>query len=690
MLFPDLSTRTKVIIGALMVGTLLIYAQTARFEFTNFDDEGYVTRNPVVQRGLTWEGVVWAFQSGLMGNWHPITCLSHMLDCDIFGPAAGGHHLVNVVLHLANAVLLFLLMQRLTGSVWRSAMVAALFAWHPLRVESVAWISERKDVLSAFFGLLCLFAYVQYVRCGSVRGVPGPAALLRTSFHVSRWYWLALLLFALALLSKPMLVTWPFVLLLLDYWPLQRVSGIASAFRETAREGLNPEKLESEGKPSSASILQLVLEKIPFFLLSLGMSIVTFLVQRSWGAMSHLDRLSLEDRTANALVSYVRYLGKTIWPVDLAALYPHPGQWAMGPILISILLLLALSFLAVLLLRRQPWVAFGWCWYLGTLVPVIGLIQVGRQSMADRYTYLPHMGLFIAVVWAIAAWVGQIRLRQQVAAVGSGLVLLGCMVVSWKQTGHWRNSVTLFEHVLAVTTNNVVAEYNYAQGLSTVGRAEESMEHYRRALRLRPDYFAAHVNLGAMLYQLGDLSGATNHLGRAVALEPTNSIPRLHLGLALAALQDWPAADEQFAAAKALGTTEPRLAAEWAKVLLAQRKTREAIEQFRESLRTAPDSLEALNNLAWILATDASPEVRDGPAAVRHALRACQLTQYQQTLVVGTLAAAYAEAGQFDDACRTAEQAIALAEANGETELAVRNRELLRLYQAGKPYHETK
>ena len=681
MIFQDENNRIKAVIVGLIVGTLLIYSQVWRFEFTNFDDEGYVTRNPIVQSGLTGEGVAWAFQNGLMGNWHPITCLSHMLDCDIFGTAAGGHHLVNVAFHIANAVLLFLLLQRMTGSLWRSAVVAALFAWHPLRVESVAWISERKDVLSAFFGLLSLWAYVKYVR-----GVRDPKSVeaspvSRITFHASRWYWFALLFFALALMSKPMLVTWPFVLLLLDFWPLGRVgvdrwqvTGVTNPTPETARP--------------SPPFYSLVVEKVPFFALSIVMSIVTFRVQRNWGAMNDLERLSIPDRVSNALVSYVRYLGKTLWPTDLAALYPHPGQWAMWQVGGSVLLLLVITAMSMLLMRRQPWIAVGWCWFLGTLVPVIGLVQVGRQALADRYTYLPHIGLFVACVWSAALIVRQVSSRRIMAGIAAGLLLVGCLGVSWKQTGHWRNSVTLFEHTLSVTTNNVVAEYNYAQGLGTVGRAEEAMEHYRRALRIRPDYYAAHVNLGAMLRQLGDLSGATNHLGQAVALEPTNSLPRLHLGLALSAMQDWPAADAQFATASALGTTEPKLPAEWAKVLLAQKKTREAADQFRASLQFEPDSLEALNNLAWILATDASAEVRNGDEAVRHALRACQLTFYQQTLLIGTLAAAYAEAGQFEEACRTAEQAIALAEKNGETALAERNRDLLHLYQATKPYRE--
>ena len=362
---PDERSLRNWISFALIAGTLLVYAGAVKFEFTIYDDNQYVAENATVLRGLTLVGIKEAFTTPLMGNWHPITVLSHMLDCSLFGASPGAHHAVSVIIHCANALILFRLLLTLTSATLRSAVVAALFAWHPLHVESVAWIAERKDVLSAFFGFLCLMTYARFAQC-------------ETKNEKLKNYCLALLLFALGLMSKPMLVTWPFVLLLLDYWPLGRLGFQSFSVQDLRR---------------------LILEKLPFFALSTGMCMITLATQKQSGSTEAAGQLHVFDRIGNAVISYFRYLRKTIWPDDLAVLYPNPGHWEAWKVAVAIVGLLAFSVLAVMLIRRQPWLAVGWFWYLGTLVPVIGVIQFGTQAMADRYSYIPLVGIFIGCVW---------------------------------------------------------------------------------------------------------------------------------------------------------------------------------------------------------------------------------------------------------------------------------------------------
>src|SRR6185369_8022572 len=382
-----MSMRREVLIGGLLAALVVVlYWPAHRFEFVHYDDPQFITENEVIQKGLGWQGLAYAFTQPVVGNWHPLTTLSHMLDCELFGTRAGAHHVVNMFFHALNATLLFALLRSLTGAIWRSAMVAALFAFHPLRVESVAWISERKDLLSGLFFFLTIWAYARFVVCRDRKAESRLAK--RLSDAPRTWYALALVCFALALMSKPMVVTLPFVLLLLDYWPLRRFKAIS----------------KSQGT-------RLLVEKIPFFALTAGFSVLTYTLQKKAGAMSLSSQVGLWERAANAAVSYVKYLGKTAWPSHLAVVYPHPGkhyylneEWVTWQVVAAVLVLLLLSLFCWVRAARQPWLPVGWFWFVGMLVPVIGLVQVGEQAMADRYTYLPSIGLCIGLVWTAHQW----------------------------------------------------------------------------------------------------------------------------------------------------------------------------------------------------------------------------------------------------------------------------------------------
>ncbi|MGA3267810.1 MAG: hypothetical protein ABSE16_13415, partial [Verrucomicrobiota bacterium] len=451
------------LIGLLLaLFTLLVYLPAGHDSFLVYDDNDYVTDNQAVQDGLTWGGVKWAFTTGHAGNWHPITWLSHMLDCQLFGLNPGPQHLVNVLFHTANTVLLFVLLLRLTQALWPAALVAALFAWHPLHVESVAWIAERKDVLSTFFGLLAVLAYAQ-----AVGAEPRPAAektgaaaadVPRFTHHASRFHCLALLCFALGLMSKPMLVTLPFVLLLLDYWPLRRLN--------------------------ASTLQRLAAEKIPYFLLAAISSVVTFLVQRQSEAVISLARVSLRYRLENAPVAVGRYLLKLFWPADLAAFYPLADKISPLAVLAAIAVLAVVTVVAWRARRRAPYVLVGWLWFLGTLVPVIGLVQVGGAAMADRYSYIPSIGVFLAVAFGVRAAAQRWQIPRFAVPAAAMVILAGCLVATAHQLRFWRDSDTLFRHALAVTTNNDVAHVNLGVTLDQEGRYEEALAEYYAAARL--------------------------------------------------------------------------------------------------------------------------------------------------------------------------------------------------------------
>ena len=484
--------------------TLAVFWQVRDYPFIPYDDDRYIAGNPFVSAGLTRSGVFWAFTTSYMGNWHPLTWLSHMADVQLFGISAGWHHLVNVCFHGANSVLLFLVLWRMTKGFWESAFVASLFAVHPIHVESVAWVAERKDVLSTFFWMLTLWSYAGYVERKSAAS-----------------YVLTIGFFLLGLLSKPMVVTLPFVLLLLDYWPLRRIRASAGS----ARRGWG-------------EYYQLAREKVPFFLLSIGSCAVTFAVQKAGGAVSSTRGIPLGFRVANAAVSYVEYLGKTFWPGSLAVFYPHPwGTRTDIPamkIAGAVLLLGALTTLSIRWASRIPCLITGWFWYLGTLVPVIGLVQVGTQAMADRYTYIPLIGLFIMIAWGVPQALEGWRLRKVAlgaAAIGVVMVLL---VSARQQTSYWRGGIQLFEHALEVTSDNWVAHFCLGAALTGEGRIEESAVHYREALRIKPDYFEARYNLANALKKQGKIEEAVAQYYETLRVNPAVAEAHNNLGIILA------------------------------------------------------------------------------------------------------------------------------------------------------------
>ena len=485
-------------LGLLLAAVSLgLYWRTGAHPFVVFDDGLYVAGNARVQGGLSPEGVAWAFTTTETGNWHPLTWMSHMADVSLFGLDAGAHHRVNAFLHAANAALLFFVLLRMTASPWRSAFAAALFALHPLHVESVAWVAERKDLLCALFWLLAMGSYARYA------GRPGAARYLPVAGFM-----------ALALLSKPMAVTLPFCLLLLDFWPLGRLS--------------------PPGKGGGAPLPRLLAEKVPLFALSAASCVVTYLAQQTVGTVGSLLHLPAGVRLANAAVSYARYLGKTAWPSGLAVLYPHPGAslpaWQVAG---AVLLLLCVSALAVWRIKRSPFLAVGWFWFLGTLVPVIGLVQVGAQAMADRYTYIPLVGLFIAAAWGVPGIVPDGRLKKRGLAAAACVVLTALAAASWVQAGHWRSSVALFEHAVEVTRDNWFAENNLGFSLDMEGRKDEAIAHYRASIGIKPDFPVARNNLGAILAAQGEFAEAAVHFREALRAQPDYLPAHYNLGQVL-------------------------------------------------------------------------------------------------------------------------------------------------------------
>ena len=553
--------------AALAGATALLFARSAGHPFILYDDARYLTENPMVLRGLSWGGVRWAFTTLYFGNWHPLTWLSYLLDVQLFGFDAGAHHLESAFLHAVNAALLFLVLDRMSGARARSFAVALLFALHPLRVESVAWAAERKDVLSTLFGLLALMAYARYAERPSARRY-APVALA----------------FALSLLAKAMWVTLPFLLLLLDLWPLRRLSPSGE-----------PGDLGCARFPP-VSLRRAVLEKLPLLLLSVATSALTVVAQRAGGAVAGL-KLGLGARAANAVVAYAAYLGKILWPSGLAVLYPLPPD---GPPAWDVagagFLLLAVTAGALWQIRWRPWLAVGWGWFLGTLVPVIGLVQVGVQAMADRYTYLPSVGVTLALVWgageALGAWRGGVPLR--VAGAAAALVLAS---LTWRQLGYWSDQLTLFEHAIAVTGPNSRAQGNYANALRFEHRLDAALEHAQEAVRLEPQSSFLRLELALVQIDRGELPPAREELELAVRLNPG-------FALAWSLLGEVHAAEGHFQAARAALLEAARLAPEeaqpWVKlgaVCAAFGRTDEAVVAWLQALRVNPEEPEALRQL---------------------------------------------------------------------------------------------
>jgi tetratricopeptide (TPR) repeat protein len=922
MNLPAKSRLVFLVAFALLAGTVALYRPVLDSVFINYDDNKYVTDNPHVQAGLTWASVHWALTSNYAANWHPLTWISHMADCEVFGLNPHGHHFTSLLLHAVNSFVLFGLLMRMTGTLWRSAAVAALFAWHPLHVESVAWIAERKDVLSTFFFLLTLWAYAEYVRRrgngglekargqrSEVRGqkpevrdqrseVRGQKSEIRNQrsevpssiIHhpSSRFYVLALVLFALGLMSKPMLVTLPCVLLLLDYWPLRRFEGL-----------FNKSKLKA--------FLPLLWEKLPFFGLAAVESVITMLAQKRGGSVVPLAAFTFDLRCLNALASYLLYVAKLVWPAHLAVIYPFHEEGLAASSAAGGVFLLSGTLVAVRFRKETPHVLTGWFWFVGTLVPVIGLVQVGEQAMADRYSYIPSIGFFVAICWSASELLKPWIFRKALLWTAAAALLAACIILTRQQLHYWRDSISLFEHAIAVTeknstahatlgsalqTTNRVAEavhhyelalefcpvhalahnnygvilgrqgrfedavahyeaalaaapgsaeahfnlanalnpsyvdphaassaaqnrrvdanqarehyqaalrldpervdalvnwgnlelgqgrydaarghyeealrvdpgswlarFNFGNLLSTLGKTneaiasfrqaamrrpddtetqvrlanlligtsqfEQAIDHLQRAVKLGRDDWSIHNNLCTALVRLGRMDEATRHVTEYLAHHPDNPAAHASLGK-LFALQGDPEqaiaqysevvrlepenaeghhqlallferqgkrdeAVRQFTANAELKPQDAGAHYDLAVALVKAGETGAAVAQFRKALKLKPDWIPALNNLAWLLATDPSAELRSGGEAVELARRACELTGYKDALVLGTLDAALAEGGQFQEAIETAQKTCALAETAGNQKLANNARARLELYRAGKPYHE--
>ena len=564
----------------------LVFGQTLGHEFINFDDDRYVYENREVSRGLTLDGLKWVLTHSHASLWHPLTTLSHMADCQVYGLRPAGHHFTNVVLHNLGAILLFLVFRGMTGCIWQSAFIATVFAIHPMRVESVAWVAERKDVLSGVFFMLTLGAYLRYVRA------PG----------ISRYLTLSIFL-ACGLMSKATFVTVPLVLLLLDYWPLQR----ANDFRGSRR---------------------LLMEKIPLLALSAAASVATVFAQTV--TMASLEQLSLLARLKNAAVSVIVYLRQMFWPTHLAVFYPHPhDQLNIWVVLACVALIVVLTLLAIFFRQKHPYVFVGWFWYLILLAPVLGIVQAGLQARADRFTYLPHIGITMLLTWSCADLTQQWRYRRIVLISMATFAIAALTVVAYQQTTFWRNSISLWEDTLAVTPDNQTAHQNLAAALWSKGRTAEANKHSRAAaiaharttLKDYPFDVATHNDLGVLLAQNGDVRGG--------------------------------------------------------------------IEQWEISLQLSPDDGNALNNLAWVLATYPTDTIRDGKRAVELAAKATTLPGGNVPIVIRTLAAAYAEAGDFSKAIETGQRALDLATAQSNTSLLSTLRHEIELYQAHTPYRES-
>jgi len=566
-----------------------VFLRAINCGFVNFDDDLYVTDNLHVQQGLTWDGLRWAFTANVAANWHPLTWYSHMLDFQSFGLRPWGHHLLNALLHGANTALLYLLLKQMTAAVWRSFFVAALFAIHPLHVESVAWVSERKDVLSGLFFMLTLGAYVRYAAATSWQR--SEAERLRFGANKEVWYGLAMLAFALGLMSKPMLVTTPFVLLLLDYWPLRRMA---------ARKEFGSEQKKSHGS-LTIGWMKLVGEKVPFFILAAASSVVTYVVQNRASAMWSFSAVPLWTRVENALVSYGRYLGKFVLPIRLTAFYPHPGEWSATSVLGAILLLLTITLAGLRLRRRAPYLLVGWCWFLGMLIPVIGLVQVGWQSLADRYMYLPMIGLLFAAVWGIEALTSKWMARPvPLFAIGTAVLLIGS-VLAWRQIGFWKNSETLFRHALRVTEHNFVAHHNLGMALLGQGRFKEATAQFREALALRPNSADSYNGLGEALLAQNRLEEAMTLFSRAIDLKPDFAVAHNNLGM-IFIRKNMPAqAQAEFQKALDARPGYVKALNNLGLVLQVNGELDEAILQLREAVRLAPGDAEVHKNLAMAL-----------------------------------------------------------------------------------------
>jgi tetratricopeptide (TPR) repeat protein len=765
---PDRRMKSVAVCIFLALITWLVFGQTRHFKFVNYDDNVYVYENPHVKPGPTFDGIVWAFTRSHAHNWHPLTTISHMLDCRLYGLKAGGHHLTNVLLHTVSVILLFLVLRRMTAAFWLSAFVAAVFAIHPLHVESVAWVSERNDVLSGLFFMLTLGSYARYVRRTGTR---------TKGFKLwTQDYSWVLLFFALGLMSKPMLVTLPFVLMLLDYWPLDRLRALPAE-----------PVFCLGGYPVPR---RLVVEKIPMLGLAILLCITTLLAQR--GGIQSFEHFPLPLRLGNAVMSTVVYLGQMLYPVRLAVLYPYTANGlALWKVALSLIVLVFISASAFVFRKRRPYLLAGWLWYLIMLVPVIGIVQVGVQARADRYTYLPQIGLYVLIAWAAKDLFVSWRRFRWVPGVSATIVIAALAVRARAQTSYWRNNELLWKHALACTSRNNVALTNVGVYLLETGRQEEGMAdlqkaleidsndmfahndlgkaflnmgrdteaiahfqkaldispkvavvhnnlgdaflhtghvkeavtQYQKALEINPDYFEAgnnlrlvlgqpgleneaivynqdvleinpdnaeaHNNLGNALIRKGRVDAGITHFRKALEINPRLAEAHNNFGNALMQKGQVKAAIAQYKKALEINPNHAGIHNNLGLAYSQNGEMKEGMAEYEKALEINPQFADAQNNLAWALATSPDAGLRNGNKAIELAELADQLFKGKNPNIIGTLAAAYAEAWRFSKAATTAERAIRLATAQKNTGMVDALQIQIKSFRAGFPFRDT-
>lgn len=701
MIFDKPRLHITGVCAVLVFVTFLVFGQTILNDFVYFDDDIYVTGNENVQSGLTYKSVLWAFTS-IECNWHPLTWLSHMVDYELYGSDPAGHHLTSLLFHIANGVLLFIILRMTTGAIWPSAFAAAVFVWHPLRVESVAWVAERKDVLSGFFWMLTVAAYIGYCRRGGV-------------FR----YILVVVMFCFALMCKPMVITLPFVLVLLDYWPLRRILPESGEIGG----GINVGGVSGAGF-GRTTVPGSIIEKTPLFFGAIVLSVVVYIAQSSVGATGLTEIIGLHYRFGNAMISYCSYIGKMIYPVKLAVLYPlHRGDITVLKSLFSGLVVFGVSLYAVWTIRVRRYFAVGWFWYLGMLVPVIGFIQVGSQAMADRYTYLPLIGLLIIAGWGLAEVSANWKHRKLILGILASVVLLALSAVTQRQLLYWKDRFALYDRAVSVTRDNVIMHGNYGIALVEVGEYDKAIEQFEAALRVDAGYWNASFNLGVAFLKKGwteraialfeqALRGAGRgdpieqvycNLGVAYAGQGRYELASANFRRAVQLRDDYDMAWDNMAMVSQKQGKSDEAIEIWQRLLsrnagyqrahynlglvLAERcEWAEAIGHMSEALRLGPDDPYVMNRLAFMLATAGGDDLRDGTKALMLARRACELTHYEKAEMLDTLAAALAENREFEEAVRICERSVGLYKAAGDTESASEVEVRLGLYMAGEPY----
>jgi len=619
--------------------TLAIYWQTRHFEFLYFDDQLFVSHFPNLKAGLTYKNIVWAFTSTILETnyWVPLTWISFLLDYEIYGLDAGGFHITNVLFHASNTVLLFILLRKITGSLWQSAFVAALFGLHPLHVESVAWVTERKDVLSTFFFLLALLSYSKY-----------------TSKKQLTWYLLCLFIFFAGLMAKPMLVTLPLVLLLLDYWPLVRYKSGAD-----------------KNKVTVPSAVRLIAEKIPFFVLILIVALVTFSAQSKAGNVGSLDAYPLTMRVANALLSYVTYIGKMFYPVNLAALYPYPESIPGLKIAVSTVILILFTLIALRTVHSRPYLMAGWLWYLVTLLPVIGFVKVGPQAMADRYTYIPLIGLLIIIAWGIPPLLAGWRHKKPLLAASALLVVASMSVITWKQIGYWKDTVSVFKHTVNKTTNNPYAHAGLGIGYLKQGDLDKAVFHLHEAVSLKPNYILALKNLGIGLEEQGHLKQAIEYYNQVIELDEAHDEIYNDKGVALQKLQRVDGAVENFSIALKLNPDNLKAHNNLAALLARQGRAAEAIQHYEEALRIDPLLYGTYNELGVLYGKLANYDL-----AVNNFLKALQLAP-DSAAIHNNIGVTYANLEKFSEAYSHFSKAVMLEPGNMEMQANMKKAERL-------------